>query len=223
MLSAVNCWKRGSSKSGANRSSQSATQSARDSNRSGHRAIAAAITKLGDVDLEQFYKAINRVTPSPIRVEADEATYNLHVMLRVDLEIGLIDGSIPVADVPALWNTRMQEYLGITPANDAAGVLQDVHWSAGLIGYFGTYTLGNLIAAQIWDAFTRRHPSFDDDMRRGNFAPLLTWLRSELHAHGRKYEPQELVERTTGSRVDPEPYLRYLEKKYAEVYGNIDL
>jgi carboxypeptidase Taq len=179
--------------------------------------------QLGDVDLEQFYKAINRVTPSPIRVEADEATYNLHVMLRVDLEIGLIDGSIPVADVPALWNARMQEYLGITPANDAAGVLQDVHWSAGLIGYFGTYTLGNLIAAQIWDAFTRRHPSFDDDMRRGNFAPLLTWLRSELHAHGRKYEPQELVERTTGSRVDPEPYLRYLEKKYAEVYGNIDL
>jgi carboxypeptidase Taq len=171
------------------------------------------------VTLEAFYRAINRVAPSAIRVEADEATYNLHVMLRVDLEIALIENAIPVKDVPDLWRARMREYLGIVPSDDAAGVLQDIHWSAGLFGYFATYTLGNLIAAQLWEAFEREHPRFDERMRAGDFAPLLSWLRARLHRHGRKYEPQELVERATGSRIDPGPYLRYLERKYADVYG----
>jgi carboxypeptidase Taq len=171
--------------------------------------------QLRGITLDRFYRAINRVAPSAIRVEADEATYNLHVMLRVDLEIALLDGAVTVRDVPEIWNARMRDYLGITPADAASGALQDVHWSAGLFGYFATYTLGNLIAAQLWDAFARRHPRFDEEMRIGNFQPLLAWLRAELHQHGRKFEPQELVERATGSRIDPEPYLRYLENKYA--------
>ena len=176
-------------------------------------------SQLGAVSLDEFYRAINRVSPSAIRVEADEATYNLHVMLRVELEIGLIEGRLAVEDVPALWNQAMQEYLGVTPENDAAGVLQDVHWSAGLFGYFATYTLGNLIAAQLWDAFLRDHPGFDERMRAGDFTSLLSWLRTGLHQHGREYEPQELVQRITGSRIDPAPYLRYLDAKYSEIYA----
>ena len=176
-------------------------------------------SQLQGVSADAFYRAINKVEPSPIRVEADEATYNLHIMLRVDLEVALIEGQLAVRDVPELWRERMKEYLGIVPADDASGVLQDVHWSAGLFGYFATYTLGNLIAAQLWATFARRHPGFDDRMRAGDFAPLLSWLRTELHRHGRKFEPQELVERITGSRIDPAPYLRYLHAKYADIYG----
>jgi carboxypeptidase Taq len=171
-------------------------------------------SQLGSVSTEQFYRAVNRVRPSLIRVEADEATYNLHVMLRVELELAVIEGTIEVGDLPDEWNARMQQYLGLTPPDAASGVLQDIHWSAGLFGYFATYTLGNVIAAQLWDRFDAVRPSRDADIARGEFAPLLTWLRSELHQHGRKFEPQELVARITGSPVDPEPYLRYLETKY---------
>lgn len=171
--------------------------------------------QLGDVDLERFYRAINRVRPSLIRVEADEATYNLHVMLRVELELALIDGTLRVADLPEAWNARMQEYLGLTPPDDARGVLQDIHWSAGLFGYFATYTLGNVIAAQLWERFRAEHPSRDAELARGTFTPLLSWLRDQLHQHGRKFQPQELVMRITGAPIAPEPYLRYLEEKYA--------
>ena len=153
--------------------------------------------------------------PSFIRVEADEATYNLHIMLRVELELALIEGSLAVADLPEAWNARMQEYLDLTPPDAAKGVLQDIHWAAGLFGYFATYTLGNVIAAQLWERFGAVHPQRDADIGRGDFSALLSWLRSELHQHGRKFEPQELVERITGSSVSPEPYLRYLEQKYA--------
>jgi carboxypeptidase Taq len=175
--------------------------------------------QLGTVDEEQFYRGINRVRPSLIRVEADEATYNLHVMLRVELEIALLDGSLAPRDLPAAWRQRMVEYIGLTPPDDATGVLQDVHWSAGLFGYFATYTLGNLIAAQLWETFERAHPDRDEQIRRGDFSSLLAWLRREVHQHGRKFEPQELVERVTGSKIDPAPYLRYLETKYSEVYA----
>ena len=171
-------------------------------------------SQLGAVTTEQFYRAVNRVRPSLIRVEADEATYNLHVMLRVELELALIEGALDVADLPEAWNARMQQYLGLTPPDDARGVLQDIHWSAGLFGYFATYTLGNVIAAQLWERFAAVRPSRDADIGRGEFAPLLAWLRSELHQHGRKFEPQEIVTRITTSPVDPEPYLRYLEAKY---------
>jgi carboxypeptidase Taq len=171
--------------------------------------------QLAAVTAGDFHQAANRVQPSLIRVEADEATYNLHVMLRVELELGLIEGTIDVASLPEAWNTRMEEYLGLTPPDAATGVLQDIHWSAGLFGYFATYTLGNVIAAQLWARFADVHPARDADIERGEFSALLRWLRDELHQHGRKFEPQELVTRITQSPIDPEPYLQYLEQKYA--------
>ena len=176
-------------------------------------------SQLGRVTLPQFYAGINKVERSLIRVEADEATYNLHVMLRVELEIALVEGAIAVKDLPDAWNSTMQEYLGITPPNDAEGVLQDIHWSAGLLGYFATYTLGNLIAAQLWEAFHAIDPARDDQIRRGDFSVLRSWLQSEIHQYGRMYQPQELVKRVTGSSIDPEPYLRYLESKYEAIYS----
>ena len=179
------------------------------------RLQAACPSQLGGVTAGAFHAAINRVQPSLIRVESDEATYNLHIMLRVELELALIEGSLQVSDLPKVWNDKMQEYLGLTPPSDATGVLQDIHWSAGLFGYFATYTLGNVIAAQLWERFGAVHSERDSEIGRGEFSPLLSWLRAELHRHGRKFEPKELVERITGSAVDPEPYLRYLETKYS--------
>jgi carboxypeptidase Taq len=176
--------------------------------------LQAACTPLAAVTLDRFYAAINQVRPSFIRVEADEATYNLHVMLRVELELALIEGALDAGQLPEAWNSRMHEYLGLTPPDAAKGVLQDIHWSAGLFGYFATYTLGNVVAAQLWERFASVHPARDAEMREGDFAALLGWLRRELHQHGRKFEPQELVQRVTGSPIDPEPYLRYLEHKY---------
>jgi carboxypeptidase Taq len=176
-------------------------------------------SQLGGVSLDTFYKVVNRVQPSLIRVEADAVSYNLHVMLRVEMEIAMLEGSVPVDDLPALWNEKMHDYLGIVPQDAASGILQDIHWSIGLMGYFATYTLGNVISAQLWDAFLAAEPSRDDLMRRGDFAPLLAWLRREIHQHGRRFEPQELVRRATGAPVDPEPYLRLLEQTVDEVYG----
>ena len=175
--------------------------------------------QLGDVSLEAFYKGVNKVQPSAIRVEADEATYNLHIMLRLQIEIALLEGSLAVKDLPAYWNAAMKEYLGVTPANDAQGVLQDIHWSFGGFGYFSTYALGNLISAQLWEALRRDLPGLDADIEAGRFAPLLSWLRTKVHVHGRKFEPQELVRRVTGSGIDPAAYLRYLENKYRGIYG----
>lgn len=175
--------------------------------------------QLRDVTLDRFYRGINKVAPSLIRVESDEATYNLHIMLRVELEIALLEGTVAVKDLPEVWNAHMQEYFGMTPPDAAKGVLQDIHWSIGAFGYFATYALGNVISAQLWDAYLRAYPDRDDQIRRGEFAPLLSWLRANIHEHGRKYQPQELVQRITGSRIDPEPYLSYLETKYKGVYG----
>jgi carboxypeptidase Taq len=175
--------------------------------------------QLGEVELETFYKGINKVTPSLIRVDADEATYNLHIMLRLEIEIGLIEGSIAVKDLPEVWNAKMQEFLGVTPPNDALGVLQDVHWSGGSIGYFSTYALGNLISAQLWEQINRDISDLDHQMRCGQFAELLGWLRKNVHQYGRKYEPQELVQKITGSKIDPAPYMRYLQTKYSAIYG----
>lgn len=175
--------------------------------------------QLGQVSLEKFYKGINKVEPSLIRVEADEATYNLHIMLRLELEIALMEGTVEVKDLPAAWNTRMQEYLGITPPNDAQGVLQDVHWSGGMIGYFSTYALGNLVSAQLWECILRDVADLPDQIRRGEFAALLGWLRDKVHRHGAKFEPQQMVERITGSKIDPAPYVRYLTEKYSAIYG----
>jgi carboxypeptidase Taq len=176
-------------------------------------------SQLRGVSLEAFYKGINKVEPSLIRVESDEATYNLHIMLRLEIEIGLMEGNIEVKDLPEIWNARMQEYLGITPPDDANGVLQDVHWSAGLIGYFSTYALGNLISVQLWERINVDIPDLSEQIRRGEFSALLDWLREQIHRHGSKFEPQELVQRITGSKIDPAPYVRYLRTKYGEIYG----
>jgi carboxypeptidase Taq len=176
-------------------------------------------TQLDGVSLKSFYKAINKVEPSLIRVNADEATYNLHIMLRLELEIGMVEGTLAVKDLPEIWNTKMQEYLGITPPNDAKGVLQDIHWSYGAIGYFSTYALGNLVSAQLWEKINKDIRNLDDQIRKGDFSELLAWLRKNIHQHGQKYEPQTLVERVTGSKISPQPYVRYLTKKYGEIYG----
>jgi carboxypeptidase Taq len=175
--------------------------------------------QFGNVSLETFYKGINKVERSLIRVEADEATYNLHVMLRLELEIAMIESKIAIKDLPEAWNERMKDYLGIIPPNDAQGVLQDIHWSGGMLGYFSTYALGNLVSAQLWEKFKSTTPDIDDQVRRGDFSNLLSWLRAEIHQYGRKYEPQELVQRVTGSPIDPAPYVRYLKSKYSEIYG----
>jgi carboxypeptidase Taq len=176
-------------------------------------------SQLDGVSLKTFYKAINKVEPSLIRVNADEATYNLHIMLRLELEIGMVEGTIAVKDLPEIWNAKMQEYLGITPPDDAKGVLQDIHWSYGAIGYFSTYALGNLVSVQLWEKINKDIRNLDDQIRKGDFNELLAWLRKIIHQHGQKYEPQTLVEKVTGSKISPAPYVRYLTKKYSEIYG----
>jgi carboxypeptidase Taq len=175
--------------------------------------------QLGRVDLETFYKGINKVQPSRIRVEADEATYNRHGMLRLELEIAMMEGELEIRDLPEAWNLRMHEYLGITPPDDKDGVLQDVHWSSGMIGYFSTYALGNLVSAQLWECIHDDIPDLESQIRQGEFAALLSWLREKIHRHGAKFEPQELVQRVTGSKIDPAPYVRYLQKKFGEIYN----
>ena len=174
--------------------------------------------QLGNVDLATFYKGINKVEPSFIRVEADEATYNLHIMLRLELEIAITEGKLEVSDLPAAWNARMEEYLGLTPPTDSVGVLQDVHWSSGLFGYFSTYALGNLISVQLWEKINEDIPNLSEKIQAGEFTALLDWLRKNVHSHGAKFKPQELVKRITGSKINSAPYMRYLTKKYREIY-----
>jgi carboxypeptidase Taq len=174
--------------------------------------------QLKNVSLDAFYKGINKVEPSLIRVEADEATYNLHVMLRLELEIGLMEGTVLVKDLPQAWNARMKEYLGVVPPTNTLGVLQDVHWSGGMLGYFPTYALGNLVSAQLWEKINADIPDLEDQIEHGKFEALLGWLRQNIHRHGAKFEPQVLVKKVTGSTITPEPYMRYLKKKYTEIY-----
>jgi len=175
--------------------------------------------QLKGIELEEFYKGINKVEPSFVRVEADEATYNLHIMLRLELEIELIEGKIEVKDLPEIWNARMEDYLGVTPPNDTLGALQDVHWSEGMIGYFSTYALGNLISTQLWERINIDLPDLLTQISQGKFSSLLNWLRENIYRHGAKFEPQELVQRVTGSKIDSAPYMRYLQKKYSDIYG----
>lgn len=176
-------------------------------------------TQLGDVPLDDFHRAVNKVKPSFIRTEADEATYNLHVMLRFELELALIQGDLKVDDLPETWNQKMLEYLGITPTNDAAGVLQDIHWSSGLVGYFSTYALGNLIACQLWEKIREDIPDIDGQIEQGSFGDLLGWLRRKIHQYGAKFEPMVLLERAIGTGLDAAPYILYLEEKYGAIYG----
>lgn len=173
---------------------------------------------LGKVSMNDFYRGINKVEPSMVRVEADEATYNMHIMLRLEIEMGLMEGTMQVADLPEIWNSKMQDYLGITPKNDAEGVLQDVHWSGGMIGYFSTYALGNLASVQLWDKMVEENPNIPDEIAQGKFDTILGWMQEHIHQYGSKYEPQELMVKATGSKITPEPYIQYLKAKYGEIY-----
>lgn len=175
--------------------------------------------QLRDIEVETFYRAVNIVRPDLIRVEADEATYNLHIMLRFDLELALLEGALKTADLPDAWNAKMQEYLGITPPDDRDGVMQDIHWSGGAIGYFPTYTLGNVISVQLFEAAVRAAPAIPEEIGRGQFGSLLSWLREHVHRHGRKFFAKDLIKRATGAELSPEPYLSYLQQKFGEIYG----
>jgi carboxypeptidase Taq len=167
----------------------------------------------GHVDPEGLFRAVNTVQPSLIRIEADETTYNLHIVLRFELELALIEGTLAVDDVPEAWDEGMLRLLGIEVPSAADGVLQDVHWGAGLIGYFPTYSLGNLIAAQLWTRVRQDLPDVDDQLAAGDFAPLREWLGEHVHRHGRVYEMRELVQRVTGEELRVEPLVAYLRDK----------
>lgn len=169
--------------------------------------------------VDELYGAANIVEPGFIRVEADEATYNLHVMVRFELERLLIGGQLDPADLPAEWNRRYREFLGLEVPDDRRGCLQDVHWSMGAFGYFPTYTLGTLYSAQLFSAARAELPGLEDGFALGNFAPLLNWLRANIHAHGRRYSPTELCMRATKKPLSSEPYMEYLEGKLRPLYG----
>ncbi|MEL6706581.1 MAG: carboxypeptidase M32, partial [Bacteroidota bacterium] len=174
--------------------------------------------QLRSVPADAYYRAINRVAPSFIRVEADEVTYNLHVMLRFEIERALIDGSLSVADVPAAWNAAMEDYLGVTPPTDREGCLQDIHWSIGLVGYFPTYTLGTLMSAQLFEAAQRDLGDLAATFAEGTYLPLREWLRDQIHQHGRVYTATELLRHVCGSGLDAAPWLKYARAKYVSIY-----
>jgi carboxypeptidase Taq len=174
---------------------------------------------LRDVSLDDWYFAINDVQPSFIRVEADEATYNLHIILRFEIEQGLLTGDLKPADLPGAWNEQFQKMLGITPPNDAQGCLQDIHWSFGGIGYFPTYTLGNLYAAQFMGQVQRDLPALADDFQRGEFDRLKSWLNESVYRHGQRFRPNDLCRRITGGPLDHRPFVAYLREKFEPLYG----
>jgi carboxypeptidase Taq len=175
--------------------------------------------QLADVTPEQFELAVNHVEPSLVRVEADEMTYDLHIILRFEIERDLFAGKLAVADLPAVWNRKVKEYLGVTPPNDGKeGVLQDVHWSGGSFGYFPSYSLGNMAAAQFWSAMQKVMPDLTRKMAAGDFSEILHWLRENVHAHGRRYSRDELLQRATGKPLGTKDYADYLTKKYGELY-----
>jgi carboxypeptidase Taq len=170
---------------------------------------------LRGVDEEAFLRSVSAVRPGLIRGDADEVTYGLHIILRFELERELLAGTVAVNDLPEVWNTRMKESLGVDVPDDAHGVLQDMHWSVGLFGYFPTYQLGNVISVQIWDRALAELGELEQQFARGEFAPLREWLTEQIYRHGGRYAPSELLQRVTGSGIDPEPYLKYLRAKFA--------
>ena len=170
---------------------------------------------LGSIDEDAFVRAVSAIRPGLIRGDADEATYGLHIILRFELEQELLAGKVAVRELPEAWNARMKDYLGVDVPDDAHGVLQDMHWSNGLLGYFPTYQLGNVISVQIWEVARSELGDLEEQFARGEFAPLREWLREHIYRHGSIYPPRELLRRVTGSDLDPEPYLRYLQTKFA--------
>ncbi|MGI8579717.1 MAG: carboxypeptidase M32 [Solirubrobacteraceae bacterium] len=173
----------------------------------------------GSMSPEDLFRTVNEVKPSLIRVEADETTYSLHVILRFEIEQELIEGGLAARDVPDAWNARMQSYLGVEVPDDANGVLQDVHWSAGLFGYFPTYALGNIMSAQIWERARADLPAVDEQIAAGELGGLHEWLREHLYRHGRKFTPEETLRKVVGGPIAVEPYLNYLREKFSDIYG----
>jgi carboxypeptidase Taq len=182
-------------------------------------AAQAAFPSLADVKLDDFYFAVNDVRPSLIRVEADEATYNLHILIRFELEQALLVGDLPVADLPRAWEEKYRDYLGIAPTGDADGVLQDIHWAAGLVGYFPTYSLGNLYAAQFFATADQELGGLGPQFAAGKFGELRTWLGEKIHAQGQRYTSAELVQRVTGKPLSHRPLIEQLRGKLAPLYG----
>lgn len=181
---------------------------------------AAFPTQLGNLSGETFYRAINKVARSLIRTDADEVTYNLHVMIRFDLELQLLEGTLAVRDLPAAWNDRYHSDLGVIPSTDTEGVLQDVHWYTGRIGgMFQGYTLGNLMSAQFFEAALKSHPEIPSQIEQGNFALLHQWLQENIYRHGRKYTAAELIEQVTGASLSTTPLIRYIQQKFGQIYG----
>lgn len=174
--------------------------------------------QLKDMPLEEFYRAINKVEPSLIRVEADEVTYNLHIMIRYEIEKALINREIKVSDLPEIWNKKMEEYLGVVPPNDAKGVLQDIHWAGGSFGYFPSYSLGNIYSAQLYNAARRDIKDFDQLISRGDLIKIKEWLGEKVHKHGKLLEPGEILKAVTGEEINSSYLVEYLEKKYKEIY-----
>jgi carboxypeptidase Taq len=172
-----------------------------------------------EVEPEELYRAANKIEPSLIRVEADQLTYNLHIVLRFELELQIFEHGLSLSELPEAWNARMADYLGVEVPDDAHGVLQDVHWAGGAFGYFPTYSLGNVIAAQIWDSVSDELPDLDDQIRAGEPEPLHGWLRERLYRHGGKFMPKEMIARVVGGPIDVGPYLRQLRERAVEIYG----
>ncbi|HZG55533.1 MAG TPA: carboxypeptidase M32 [Paenibacillus sp.] len=177
------------------------------------------VPAFADVPMEDFYRAVNEVKPSLIRTEADELTYNLHIMIRYELEKRLMNDELQVADLPEAWNAMYKEYLGIEPPNDELGVLQDVHWSGGGFGYFPSYSLGNMYAAQMMDAMRAALPTFDADVAAGRFDPIKAWLTEKIYTHGKLLTPSEVIRNVAGAELDPTYLTTYLEAKYKEIYA----
>lgn len=176
--------------------------------------------QLANVSRTAFYRAVNKVEPSFIRVEADEVTYNLHIFIRFELEQALLNQKLSVADLPDAWNTKMESYLGITPPNDSLGVLQDIHWSGGIMGYFPTYTLGNILSMQFYTQTLKEIPDLPMRFAHGQFMPLLDWFRENIHQHGRKFTANELIKRITGAdQIEAGPYLDYITQKFSQIYA----
>ncbi len=181
--------------------------------------LRAAFPKLANVSLDDWYRMVNKVQPSLIRVEADECTYNLHTLVRFELECDLLTGALKVSDLPDAWNAKYTDYLGVTPETDSVGCLQDVHWSAGLIGYFPTYSIGNLLSYQFWNCLQSDLGDTDALMSSGNFQPILGWLQEKVYRKGSRFTPKELILQVTGKPLAADDYLAGLDKKYRALYG----
>lgn len=175
--------------------------------------------QLNDIDVNEFYRAVNFVQPSFIRVEADELTYNLHIMIRYEIEKALISGELAVKDLPEMWNQKMEDYLGVIPPTDTLGVLQDVHWSFGGIGYFPSYSLGNLYAAQLLHTIQKEIPDFYKNIEEGKLEVMMDWLGTNIHQHGSLYTPNDLIVKITGEELKASYLVDYLEEKYSKIYN----